>query len=327
MQVTYDGEHSVLIGRFVSSIDKYGRTVEVYNENAFFDTWNYYGLIPQSRPVIAPPDVQENTIEVPGSNGIVDLSEVLIGHPLYYNRSGSLDFYVDHTHETYTTWENAYDRLLNDLHGMNKKLILKDGMGFFYEGRLKVNSWKSDKLASSITLDYNFAPYKRMLFTSGEDWLWDPFDFVNGVIPNREAWYERIVNNSEVPKDVDKAILILGRREAGVMPVVPDIILAPEGHQDILSGTVKPTVLFATGDTESEVRAKLKTDYNDKCLNLEFKESERIGKQGTEYYNNLCKHDPQISIGAPIIKFWGFRLITPFEFNIKMVIDFRQGRL
>lgn len=324
MQVTYDGEHSVLIGRLITTTDKYGRNVEVYNENAFFDTWSYYGLIPQSRPVIAPPDVQENTIEVPGSNGLVDLSDVLLGHPLYYNRSGSLDFYVDHTHETYTTWENAYDRLLNDLHGLNKKLILKDGMGFFYEGRLKVNSWKSDKLASSITLDYNFAPYKRMLFTSGEDWLWNPFDFVNGVIPNREEWYERTVNSST---SADDAILILSRREAGVMPVVPDIILAPEGHQDILSGAEKPRLLFVMGDKESDVRAKLQTDADDRSVNLVFKESERIGVQGTEYYNNLCKHDPLISIGAPITRYWGFRLVTPFDFNIKMVVDFRQGRL
>ena len=314
MQVTYNGEHSLLIGDFTKTVDKYGRTVEVFDESYFLNTWTYYGLIPQSRPVIAPPDVQENTIEVPGSNGLVDLSDVLLGHPLYYNRSGSLDFYVDHTHSNYTTWENAYDKLLNDLHGMNKKVILTDGMGFYYEGRLKVNSWKSDKLASSITLDYNFAPYKRMLFTSGEDWLWNPFDFVNGVIPNREEWYEVDAGSN----------LLLEQYQTGVMPVVPDIILAPKNGQDVLSGAEKPKVLYVEADTRPEVIEKLS---NDTGLMAEFKESERIGSQGTPYYNNLCKHDALISVGSPINKWWGFKLISPSDQNIKMIIDFRQGRL
>lgn len=323
MQVTYDGAHSVLIGDLVKEEepDAYGRDVWKYKDSGFRNTWDYYGLIPMSVPVIAPPDVQENTVEVPGSNGIVDLSDVLLGHPLYYNRSGSLEFYVDHTHPSYTTWENAYDRLLNDLHGANKKLILTDAKGYYYEGRLKVNQWKSDKLCSQITLDYNFAPYKRMLFTTYEDWLWNPFDFVNGVIPDRQGWYIRTVgpNTSEA----DKAIQLNSLR-AGTMPVVPDILIDVDTYEnyDELSDLERPHLLFCTGNS-NEVQEKLQ---NDEGYRSDIRNSERVGSS-----LHFLKHDPLITIGAPgdpmTGPWWGIKLINPRSYNIKMTIDFRQGRL
>lgn len=323
MQVTYDGVHSVLIGDFITEVDEFGRTVEKYSDGRFYNTWDYYGLIPMSVPVIAPPDVQENTVEVPGSNGIVDLSDVLLGHPLYYNRSGSLDFYVDHTHPSYTTWENAYDRLLNDLHGANKKLILTDAKGYYYEGRLKVNQWKSDKLCSQITLDYNFAPYKRMLFTTYEDWLWDPFDFVNGTIPDKQGWYVRTVGPGTV--DIESTYVDLQRVQAGTMPVVPDVLFnletSTEEDFDSLPKSERPYILYAVGKNRPEVVSDLTNGigYRSNIRNAERYDT-----------THIVKHDPLITVGGPPsqqFNAWGIRLFNPRSYNIKMTIDFRQGRL
>lgn len=325
MQVTYDGEHSVLIGNLTKvTNDPYQRSdIYQYDESNFKDLWTYYGLIPKERPVIAPPEIQESTVEVPGSNGVVDLSDVLLGHPLYYNRSGSLDFYVDHTHPTYTTWENLYDRLLNDFHGFKKQLVLRDAMGYYYDGRIKVNQWKSDKVASSITLDYNFAPYKRMIFTTAEDWLWDPFDFVNGTIPDKQGWYIRTVNEDTTAAST---YTILDSAKAGTMPVVPDILLEnTNGSQvdfDNLSDENKPRIYFATGDSELEIASKLTNNTTSPYYVSYIKNSERVGD--TKY---TLKHDPIISIGGPTAQFWGIRLVNPNSFSIKMTIDFRQGRL
>lgn len=337
MQVTYNGDHSLLIGNFDITTDVYGRTVEQYNESRFVNTWDDYGLIPKDVPVIAPPDVQENTVEVPGSNGIVDLSDVLLGYPLYYNRSGSLDFYVDHTHPKYISWDTTYDTILNNLHGFKGKVILTDAKGYYYEGRLKVNQWKSDKLASSISIDYNFAPYKRMMFTTFEDWLWDPFDFVYGTIPDKKAWYERTVTSDT---SVEDSSVILQRVQAGTLPVVPDILIeligtSPEDF-DHLSDADRPRVLY-TQVSGRQAAAKVMENLENGIgvvsylKNSEQKDYDKsTGTIGTSHY--YVKHDPLITVGCPggllagsIVS--GIRLINPRSYNIKMTVDFRQGRL
>lgn len=319
MQVTYDGSHSILLGDLIygNEPDQYGRIIPHFSENGFKNTWDYYGLVPQNVPVINPPDVQENTIEVPGSNGIVDLSEILVGHPLYFNRSGSLEFFVDHTHETYTTWENLYDRLLNDLHGGNKKLILTDAKGFYYEGRLKVNQWKTDKMCSSVTLDYNFSPYKRMLFTTYEDWLWDPFDFVNGTIPDKQGWYVITANDGEAYTELDTV-------KAGTMPVAPDILIdvAQYENYDLLSVDDRPYILFCTGN-QTEVYEQLVENRGYKSY---IKDSEHISTS-----SHFLKRDPLITIGGPggimTGPHWGIKLVNPRAYDITITIDFRQGRI
>ena len=45
-----------------------------------------------------------------------------------------------------------------------------------------VNAWKSEKDWSRITIDYDVGPYKWSVLSSTDDWLWDPFNFQNGVI-------------------------------------------------------------------------------------------------------------------------------------------------
>lgn len=211
MQVEYDGVHSLLIGDFING---------VYDqENGFLDTWSNLHLIPASRPVIAPPKVRENYVDVPGAHGSVDLTDILIGRPLYENRTGSLDFYVDHTNEEYDRWDYAYDKLLNLLNGFKKKIILKDSPSYYYEGRLSVNTWKTDKLASQITLDYNLFPFKHMLWKTTDEWLWDPFDFIHGTIPpSRSNFVQTVAYNSGYTDAVT-----LEQDFMGTLPAIPTI--------------------------------------------------------------------------------------------------------
>ena len=211
MQVEYDGIHSLLIGDFIN-----GR----YDpDNGFLDTWTDLHLIPTDRPVIAPPKVRENYVDIPGAHGSVDLTDILIGRPLYENRTGSFTFYVDHTNEVYDRWDYAYDKLLNLLNGFKKKIILKDSPSYYYEGRLSVNEWKTDKLASQITLDYNVFPFKYMLWKTTDEWLWDPFDFIHGTIPpSRSNFVQTVGYNSGYTNAVT-----LEQDFMGTLPAIPTI--------------------------------------------------------------------------------------------------------
>lgn len=153
----------------------------MYHSVTFGDknTWDDWHLIPSSRPLFLPPDVKTNYVDIPGTDGHADITEALTGEVLYKNRQGSMEFYVANG---YQEWEYLYSEIMNYLHGQKMRAYLEDDLGFYYEGRFSVNKWESNKYRSTIVIEYNVAPYKMDMFSSAEDWLWDPFDFEIGII-------------------------------------------------------------------------------------------------------------------------------------------------
>ena len=143
------------------------------------NTWDDWHLIPSSRPVFNPPATKTQYVDLPGGNGQIDLTEALTGYPVYENRTGSHEFYVENG---YKEWSDLYSEIMNYLHGKSMEAYLEDDPYYVYVGRFEVNEWKSDKWNSVITIDYNVYPYKKERNSSLDDWLWDPFDFENGVI-------------------------------------------------------------------------------------------------------------------------------------------------
>ena len=145
------------------------------------NTWDDWHLIPASRPLIAPPIVKTNYIEIPGTDSVLDATDIHTGYPLYNNREGSNEFYVMNG---YGDWASRYSEIMNYLQGRKMKVVLEDDPGFYYEGRCSVNEWRSEKDWSKIVIDYNVYPYKLESIIPGDTgwWLWDPFSFEDGVI-------------------------------------------------------------------------------------------------------------------------------------------------
>lgn len=131
-----------------------------------YNTWDDFHLIPTSRPIIAPPSVKTNTIDLPGGNGVLDLSYSLTKCPLYENRTGSLEFIVDPDRDT---WINVYQKLSNYLDGRYRYMTLEDDPYWVYEGKFMVNDWQSDEHWSTITIDYDVKPYKRYILKTDPD--------------------------------------------------------------------------------------------------------------------------------------------------------------
>ena len=305
MQVTYDGAHSILIGDPVN---------KQYRPSDYIDTWKDWHLIPKELPIIAPPEVQTDLIQIPGTNGSVDLTDALLGYPLYNNRSGSLDFYVD-TSETGWTWDEAYDTILNAIHGYKKRLILKDVPSWFYEGRLTVNSFKSERVTSIITLDYDFAPFKRMLFTTAfDDWLWDPFDFQNGIIPNKDLFVMTVPPNSSSDWFELPAIM------TGTMPVVPTlkVFINDEVGWDTMHEQPPSFTMYENENTSPH---------------FEYFTSDDV-TSSSELTTILEHYNPSFTIGRPMS---GYKIKYRFENRFKdtngdyvaaqFLFDFRPGRL
>lgn len=163
-----------------------------------------WGLILKSRPVISPPSPKTVYVDIPASDGIIDLTESLTGNVKYENRIITCEFNVLDARKR---WSNIYSEILDFLHGQQVKVILDEDPTYYYIGRVKVNEWKSDKKTSTIIIEGNVEPYKLEMFSSLEDWEWDSFNFETGII--------REYKNIKV--DGSLTFTIEGRRK-GVVP-------------------------------------------------------------------------------------------------------------
>lgn len=156
------------------------------------NTWDDWHILPISRPIFTPPKIKEKYIDVPGGNGVLDLTESLTKYPTYDNRKGSFEFRIMNHYEkngklmleTKRTgrWAERYSEIMEYLHGQSLYAVLDDDPTWFYQGRFSVDDLKSEDTWSVITIGYNVNPFKWAVESSTGPWLWDPFNFETGVI-------------------------------------------------------------------------------------------------------------------------------------------------
>ena len=144
--------------------------IQQTSTSEFKDLHQIYGLIPTSRPVIAPPEPQLKFEDIPGGSGSLDLSQVLSNEINYFDRSGSLEFMLapdanNGGHDI--NWEQVYSELVAFLSSGRVKLWTSENAwgepvfsSYYYEGRMNVSDWKTDRSWEKVTLDYRFDPYK-----------------------------------------------------------------------------------------------------------------------------------------------------------------------
>lgn len=142
------------------------------------NTYDDWRLIPMSRPVIAPPEQKTELIEIPYSDGSIDMSTALNGYPTYQRRTGSIQFLVE---PGYKSWIDVYNDIVRSLHGYEFKVFLEEEPDWYYYGRINVDEWSSEERYSTITLNYDFEPYKKFIRMSDEDFVWDTFNFDTGI--------------------------------------------------------------------------------------------------------------------------------------------------
>lgn len=163
------------------------------------NTWDDWGLIPIKRPVIVFPPVKDKTLDVPGADGEIDITDTLVGYPLYSNRKDSLQFrFIDNPDRQSAI--KRRNKIASYLHGKKMNLILDEEPEYYYTGRFQLQGmeYKGKGDWADVEIAYNLEPYKYSIVSSLEDWLWDPFSFEDGVImpsifkdisiPSTNAW-------------------------------------------------------------------------------------------------------------------------------------------
>lgn len=155
--------------------------VEHFNLDDAVNTFADWHIVPIGRPVVTPPTQKLQTIDIPGMNGVLDLSNSLTMYPVFENRTGSFKFAVLHD---YIDTPTIYTKILRFLQGTNVKMILEDDIEYYYEGRVFIENIdaKSDGTWTEIDLGYDLYPYRKNIYSSIDEWLWDPFNFETDVI-------------------------------------------------------------------------------------------------------------------------------------------------
>ena len=145
----------------------------------FDDIHSYYDLgLYLFEKEIGAPEIKVNKVELTGADGDIDLSNAISGRPVFKNRILSFKFGVLNPKEK---WATINSKILNTLHGKRMKVIIDDDKTYFYIGSISVNTWKSSKTHGEFVIECDVEPYKYSIVESDEDWLWNPFSFIDGI--------------------------------------------------------------------------------------------------------------------------------------------------
>ena len=180
------------------------------------NTWDDWHLVSTTRPSFDPPQTKNKYLDIPGADGTADLTEALRGYPVYENRKGSFSFVILNGYEE---WYDIYSKIMDFLHGKALLAILEDEPTYYYKGRFFVDEYRSSKNWSGITIGYEVEPYKLRTETTLDDWLWDPFNFDNGIIQN--SYFKNLrIDSDEYVYYSYSSYNVIGRK-----PVCPTFIV------------------------------------------------------------------------------------------------------
>ena len=119
---------------------------------------------------IGAPEPKLQSVEIPCADGILDFTDAF-GGVRYSNRALSFTFRCI---EPYEDFYRIFSDVQKRIHGKRLRVIIDEDPGFYYLGRVSVDSWRADKRIGEISVDVDAEPYKyavsmtRLSFTIAE---------------------------------------------------------------------------------------------------------------------------------------------------------------
>lgn len=141
-------------------------------------SYDDFGLILTSKNITLP-KAKTKIIEVPGADGVIDLTESLTDDVKYNNRTLSFTFTVI---DPMASWASVLSEVANFLHGRKLRIHMDWDKNYYYEGRCAINQFKTNKRTATIAVDCDCDPYKIEKNSASDPWNWDDFNFVDGII-------------------------------------------------------------------------------------------------------------------------------------------------
>lgn len=189
------------------SITGLNKGVTFGNKNSLRD----WGIYLKNRPSISPPEPKTSYIEIAGRDGDIDASESLTGYMNYKDRDIEMEFTIIDPREF---WSEKYSEIMDYMHGRKMRIIMDEAPDYYYEGRITVGTWDSERNKSTLPISAKVYPYKKAVQSTLSDWLWDPFNFESGII--RSGY-----TNLAVTEDENTTLSVTGSR----MPTSPKYVV------------------------------------------------------------------------------------------------------
>lgn len=201
----------------MSRVDLFnGVKIIVESTGRFFHSYDDWGLYITNTNYIGEPKQYTRYIEIPGRNGLLDLSEAISGRQIYTSREIKINLAG---RRDKTDWDGVISAFRNDINGKVCRLIFDNDKSYYWRGRVDIKDFNSVLNLGKFVVDVpNAEPYKYSLTTSAEPWLWDPFNFETGIITYIGAVTISGTETITIP--------------AGYMPTAPEIVVSD------LSGTL-----------------------------------------------------------------------------------------
>lgn len=135
---------------------------------------------------LEPPSSKTYTVDIPGGNGVIDLTETLLGDTAYENRSQEFTFYIIDVDD----FENVKTEVSNFLHGKAFDYKITMDPDYTYHGRFSVSSYEHDMYSigkvGCIVVSIDAEPFKYL-----EDKVYK-VDGVGGIIVYFESGRKRV---------------------------------------------------------------------------------------------------------------------------------------
>ena len=106
--------------------------------------------------VIGTPSPKTETIDIPGGDGVLDLTE-FFGETKYGNRNLSFEF---SSMGIPSEFMSLFATVQNALHGKKMTITMDDDPEWYYIGRISVSEWKAERNIGKLTIDCDCEPYK-----------------------------------------------------------------------------------------------------------------------------------------------------------------------
>lgn len=121
--------------------------------------YEQYGLI-LAQKTIGVPKKKIITIEVPGRDGKLDITDQLYNVPKYENRVIELSFISIKGLNNNDNWGTQLSRILNQFHGKNCEITFSSDPGYKYKGRCSVDDFQDKNSARRYLFNLDCEPYK-----------------------------------------------------------------------------------------------------------------------------------------------------------------------
>lgn len=120
-----------------------------------FHSYRDFSLI-LSQKIIGTPSPKTETIDIPGGDGVLDLTEVF-GEVKYNNRNLSFEF---SSMVPQSDFMNQFSHIQDTLHGQKMQIVLDDDPEWYYIGRISVSEWKAEKNIGKLKIECDCEPWK-----------------------------------------------------------------------------------------------------------------------------------------------------------------------